>query len=55
MQSIARYHDIFDSGREKEKIEIAENLLAMGMSVEDVSKGTGLTIEEVKDLTVVKN
>ena len=32
------------------QIQIARNLLAMGLSVEQVAQGTGLTIEEVSKL-----
>jgi len=51
MQSLLRDQDKFDAGEEKAKIEIARNLLSMEMSIEEVSKGTGLSIEEVKELT----
>ena len=39
-----------DIGRVEEKIEIAKNLLKMGISICDVSKGTGLSIEEIEKL-----
>ena len=32
------------------KIEVAKNFLKMGMSIEQISMGTGLTIEEVEKL-----
>ena len=34
----------------QEKREIAKNLFKMNMSLEDISKATGLTIEEIKKL-----
>ena len=37
-------------GRIEKEIEIAENLLEMGLSADDVAKGTGLSIEEVEKL-----
>jgi len=37
-------------GIEKGKIEVARNFLKMGLSVEQVATGTGLTIEEVRKL-----
>ena len=37
-----------NEGREKEKIEIAKNLLALGISVCDVAKGTGLSVNVVE-------
>lgn len=37
-------------GRAEIAIEIAKNLLATGMPVEDVVKGTGLSIEEISQL-----
>jgi predicted transposase/invertase (TIGR01784 family) len=36
-----------EEGMEKGKRETAINLLAMGLSVEQVAKGTGLSMEEV--------
>ncbi len=37
-------------GEKKGKVETAKNLLKMGMSPEDISKATGLPIEEIKSL-----
>ncbi len=37
-------------GMQKKAVETAINFLNMGMSVEVVAQGTGLTIEQVKDL-----
>ena len=37
-------------GEHNAKIETARNFLRLGLSVEQVSKGTGLTIEEIKEL-----
>ena len=37
-------------GIEREKLEIALNLLKMGLSVEQVVEGTGLPIEEVEKI-----
>ena len=34
----------------EEKIKIAENLLKKGMSVEDVSETTGLSIQQIEKL-----
>ena len=38
-------------GIEKEKRDVAQNLLSMGMDVNMISKATGLTVEEIKELT----
>ena len=38
-------------GRDREKIEIAKKFLEMGLSVEQVKKGTGLALDEIKKLT----
>ncbi|MEI8295266.1 MAG: Rpn family recombination-promoting nuclease/putative transposase [Alphaproteobacteria bacterium] len=43
----------YDEGWEKRGEKIARKLLDMGMSVEDVHKGTGLSIEKIKHLTSV--
>ena len=40
----------FAEGEHNAKIETARNFLRLGLSVEQVSKGTGLTIEEIKKL-----
>lgn len=37
-------------GRRNEKLEIAKNLISLGMKPEDISKATKLTIEEIKNL-----
>ena len=35
---------------EKEKIEIARNLKAMGLPIHNIAKATGLTAEEIERL-----
>ena len=37
-----------DQVRADERIEIAENLLEMGMFADDIAKGTGLSIEIIE-------
>ncbi|MEO1769418.1 hypothetical protein [Candidatus Enterococcus ferrettii] len=37
-------------GREENKVETAINFLKMGLSPEQVDQGTGLSIEQVKEL-----
>jgi len=44
MQSLLRDQDMLERGRFEEKIEMAEKLFARGMSIEDVSEITELTI-----------
>ena len=39
-----------EKGLYKAKLEDARNFLQMGLSVKQVSKGTGLSVEEVKNL-----
>lgn len=39
-----------EKGMEKGKLETARNLKVMGVSVEVISKGTGLSIEEIEKL-----
>ncbi len=39
-----------EKGIEKSKIEIAKNLLTLGLSIEQISQGTGLTIEQINKL-----
>ena len=38
------------NGRVEEKIEIAKNLINIGMKVEDIIKVTGLSKEEIENL-----
>ena len=37
-------------GSQQAKIQTAKNFISMGLSVEQVSKGTGLSIEEINAL-----
>ena len=39
-----------EEGKKEEKISFAKNLLKDGMSIESVSKNTGLSIEELQKL-----
>ena len=39
-----------EQGRQDEKIQIAKNLLMQKVDLEIISKATGLTIEEIKNL-----
>ena len=48
MASHLRYADM--KGREEEKISIARNLLAEGLTPEFISKTTGLSLEQIKIL-----
>ena len=43
-------NDGISKGMSKEKVNIAKNLLSMNMSLEDISKATGLTVEEINKL-----
>ena len=52
-----RYHQMKRASedayvRKEEKVKNAKNFLALGISVEDVAKGTGLSVEEVKKLKI---
>ncbi|WP_010235130.1 Rpn family recombination-promoting nuclease/putative transposase [Clostridium arbusti] len=39
-----------EEGREEGKIEVAKSLLKMGLSIEQIAAGTGLTVEEIRKL-----
>ena len=41
--------DAKSEGAKEEKISIAKNLLSMGLNIQDISKATGLTINEDAD------
>ena len=43
-------NDGISKGVSKEKVNIAKNLLSMNMSLEDISKATGLSVEEISKL-----
>ena len=43
-------NDAEKKGRAEERIEVARNLLAMGLSVEQIVKATGLTLGEIESL-----
>ena len=43
-------NDGISKGVSQEKINIAKNLLSMNMPIEDISKATGLSINEIKGL-----
>ena len=40
----------FSQGVKQNKIETAKKLFSMGLSVEQVSEGTGLSLEKVQEL-----
>nr|WP_253303189.1 hypothetical protein [Wolbachia endosymbiont of Phyllotreta cruciferae] len=40
-----------EKGRKAEKIEVAKNLLKAGVSIDIIAQTTGLTVNEVKDLS----
>ncbi|HIT38249.1 MAG TPA: ATPase, partial [Candidatus Onthousia faecipullorum] len=44
------FDDGYDAGAKAEKIEIAKNFLKDGISIEVVSRNTGLSIEELEEL-----
>jgi predicted transposase/invertase (TIGR01784 family) len=50
MQESTVYRSILAEGKEEKQREIALNFLREGLSVEIVARGTGLSIEEVKQL-----
>ena len=37
-------------GENQEKVSIAKNLMAMGMSMDDIAKATGLSLDKLCDL-----
>ena len=43
--------DGISEGENKKSIEIAKNLLSMNMPLEDISKATGLSIEEINKIS----
>ena len=45
-------NDGISKGENKKSIEIAKNLLSMNMPLEDISKVTGLSIEEIKKISI---
>ena len=47
---ISGISDGISEGENKKSIEIAKNLLSMNMPLEDISKATGLSIEEINKI-----
>ena len=43
-------NDGISKGVSQEKVSIAKNLLSMNMPIEDISKATGLSVEEINKL-----
>lgn len=43
-------NDGISQGSQQAKIETAKNFLDMGISIEQIAQGTGLSIEEIKSL-----
>ena len=41
-----------DEGRTEEKIKVARNALKMNMSVDDISKLTGLSRQQIEDIKI---
>lgn len=39
-----------NKGRAEKAFEIAKNLLAMGVSIDVIAQGTGLSVEEISEL-----
>ena len=42
--------EAYEDGAQQKAIETAKNFISMGLSVEQVAQGTGLSIETVKSL-----
>ncbi len=40
-----------EKGRKEREIEVAKNLLKAGVSIDIIAQTTGLTVDEVKDLS----
>ena len=49
-KSLHERANMINGAKDEKAIEIAKNLLVMSMDVENVSKATGLSIEEIKSL-----
>ena len=48
---VSRLNYARDKGREQSKIEIAQNFKKMGLSIEQIASGTGLSFEEIENLS----
>ena len=45
------YEDGMEQGSQQAKIETAKNLLSMALSIENIAKATGLSVEEIKSIS----
>ena len=43
-------HEIYQEGRKKEQLKIAQNLKKLGTDIHTISKATGSSIKEIKKL-----
>ena len=43
--------EAYESGSQQAKIETAKNLLTMSLSIENIAKATGLSVEDINALT----
>ena len=50
LKELARLKDAEDKGIEKSKLDIAKNMLESNMSIDMISKFTGLSTEEIENL-----
>lgn len=50
----ARLAEAEERGITKGKIEIVKNFYKMGLPLEDIAKGTNLSIEEVNNISMMK-
>ncbi len=47
--------EIFDEGAEQKQIEVAMNLMELGsVSIDDIAKATGLSVEKITELAGAK-
>ena len=43
--------EAYEDGSQQAKIETAKNLLSMALSIENIAKATGLSVEEIKSIS----
>jgi predicted transposase/invertase (TIGR01784 family) len=50
MDELARMRGSYSKGRQEEKVEVAQNLLSLGVDPETVAKASGLALEKIQEL-----
>ncbi len=54
-KKMSAFHQGYDEGKKENQLEIAKNLLSMGIDLSKISEATHVTIEELKQIKLSIN